>query len=862
MFRVQTESIAKNAFELESLLEDKRLRVDKLVKVRSLLAKLEFLSELPEKLARMIEREHYHDAVALYNKTIRVLTKHASVLSFRNIQLRTEQMMKDLRVMVMGLLEEKSLHMPKLTQYVATLRLMDAPSEIVMQKFLTAHEKRWKEYLIQTDNEIFGGLGQSHRIASGSAGSGVGGRGGGKAGGGKWTRPTIAHGRTIHKTIVTGLLEACKGFVEMFGSHTTIQQVHNASPQAIQSIWSQLQTLVTSVMDQYMDFMTALQITFFAEFRVFRQSNSVNLQRQFQQDMKWCEKREEVGVDWNRYSMDMAMWTNERDAFLTFMRQTITECSLADESMSECKRIAHELLGKDEGEVPVWSQRLCKRYWESVLSKELSYSLLQRCDIWVSSVEKTLPQFIRLCELWRNETLAANDFLIEKESGEERPGPGSTMRAMLHDRTDVLNAWKSMLVNAACVNFSSLAMEVRSVYEVLDCIVVGGGDGTSLGRVTLLSLLSTDTVQNDRYAVKLGSQIRDIRRLLVEYVSGLVCLVQRSSRFPERRTIATSDASDAHGLGTTVLHAQDTGGEWSASVYEEFSVEPLCTVHRAAAGATQVTTAAVTTDEDALFYSSICRKRKDKTEEEGDPAFVGSEAKSLFNAVPLMSLLGCAVLEQLSQRQWMDKLISALIDNAPERLSLAMDMERRSVESNSKQLLTLCSQRLLVHFCDHCNRYTQSLLRQHLISGELTESAFPLDRMLEQMHHQELPVSQAMQRLMAVIDCVSTVACLFFQDTPPAIKVASTIDSRVEMAGNRRNFAAGSAGNAGALPSHRASILLGHTTSGLQLDIERLFSERIVICNYEAIVRAPGHNSMVSTVSKVRCQCLSSLEHR
>jgi len=60
--------------------------VDKLVRIRRLLTRLEFLSELPERLAVMIDKQSYKEAVELYHKTISVLTKHSHVLSFKNIK--------------------------------------------------------------------------------------------------------------------------------------------------------------------------------------------------------------------------------------------------------------------------------------------------------------------------------------------------------------------------------------------------------------------------------------------------------------------------------------------------------------------------------------------------------------------------------------------------------------------------------------------------------------------------------------------------------------------------------------------------------------------------------------------------------
>ena len=86
--RMKMEKIAKTSRRIDANLADNRGKVDKLVRVRRLLSRLEFLSELPEKLAEMISQEHYKEAVQLYSKTIRVLTSHSHVLSFKNIKVR------------------------------------------------------------------------------------------------------------------------------------------------------------------------------------------------------------------------------------------------------------------------------------------------------------------------------------------------------------------------------------------------------------------------------------------------------------------------------------------------------------------------------------------------------------------------------------------------------------------------------------------------------------------------------------------------------------------------------------------------------------------------------------------------------
>eukprot|EP01035_Chromulina_nebulosa_P020213 gene20213-26242_t len=140
--KLKMDKICVTSSNLDESLHEQRSKVDKLIRIRRLLSRLEFLTELPERLQEMIENEMYQPAVQLYNKTIHVLNKHSSVLSFKNIQERTQSMMKDLTGKVINLLDDTSLDTVKLTQYVTILRLMQA-SKI-----------RVSIHLIKDNNEI------------------------------------------------------------------------------------------------------------------------------------------------------------------------------------------------------------------------------------------------------------------------------------------------------------------------------------------------------------------------------------------------------------------------------------------------------------------------------------------------------------------------------------------------------------------------------------------------------------------------------------------------------------------------------------------------------------------------------------
>eukprot|EP00598_Pedospumella_elongata_P004802 CAMPEP_0184980700 /NCGR_PEP_ID=MMETSP1098-20130426/10625_1 /TAXON_ID=89044 /ORGANISM="Spumella elongata, Strain CCAP 955/1" /LENGTH=1140 /DNA_ID=CAMNT_0027504173 /DNA_START=24 /DNA_END=3442 /DNA_ORIENTATION=+ len=228
--RLKMEQIAQGSQALDSVLHPTRCKVDKLVRVRRLLDRLGFLNELPERLEVMITHRHYKEAVQLYNKTIMVLTRHQHVLSFKKIKERTELMMKDLTGKVIDMLEDTNLEAVKLTQYVSVLRLMNAPTQQVSNKLLAAHKQR----SLRMINQFKVSLSNSKAVNSYLAG--------GKEPTSSETASTlqdalqhntklddIANARQFHQSMMVGLIEACKGMIELYSAHSS-EGAHAALP--------------------------------------------------------------------------------------------------------------------------------------------------------------------------------------------------------------------------------------------------------------------------------------------------------------------------------------------------------------------------------------------------------------------------------------------------------------------------------------------------------------------------------------------------------------------------------------------------------------------------------------------------------
>jgi hypothetical protein len=187
---------------------------------------LEFLSELPERLEKMIDQGMYKAAIQLYNKTLSVLKKQSHVLSFKKIQERTESMMIELRAKVLSLFDSQSLDTQQLTEYVDTLRMMGCPRDLIIEKFLAAHKYRFdfssfssssfpssflsscrslkmmKSFRQEIDSALNASSSPTTTHPTGLSS----------------TPPALSVGniRTFHQNIMVGLIETSKGIRDMF----------------------------------------------------------------------------------------------------------------------------------------------------------------------------------------------------------------------------------------------------------------------------------------------------------------------------------------------------------------------------------------------------------------------------------------------------------------------------------------------------------------------------------------------------------------------------------------------------------------------------------------------------------------------
>lgn len=135
-----------------SNLDSNRGKVDKLVSVRRLLKKLQFLFDLPSRLqrcdqhcgltCRCIELEAYDQAVEYYTSSTLVLNDYRHLRSFRTIQDSSDSLMHSLQSKMLSVIQQPSVRMTQLEDFVRLLLKLGHSAADLSTIYLNYHRDR------------------------------------------------------------------------------------------------------------------------------------------------------------------------------------------------------------------------------------------------------------------------------------------------------------------------------------------------------------------------------------------------------------------------------------------------------------------------------------------------------------------------------------------------------------------------------------------------------------------------------------------------------------------------------------------------------------------------------------------------
>lgn len=343
--------IAKSSVQLDASLEAKHNRIDKLVRVRRVLERLEFLSELPEKLSSMIHKEEYQRAVQLYRRTIHVLTQHSQVLSFRKIKERTESMMADLRGKVTDLIEDPNLEAVKLTQYASILRLMEANRQQVCARLLEAHRQR-SVRMIRQFTVTLSSVADANALTMDDS----------------TLSSSADKAKRFHQDLIIGLIETCKGLHELYSAspaslafrkqasrdgsgsprgrtsssdsalgssegQLSLPKEDPITPEEIMQAISQFQSLLREALPSYKTCLVNAANAFFDRYNKCAEAHQT---LQETTDNESDDNESSVARSIRASQLQLFDLDDERQAWIMLIRQTIMDCKFCDKQVADC----------------------------------------------------------------------------------------------------------------------------------------------------------------------------------------------------------------------------------------------------------------------------------------------------------------------------------------------------------------------------------------------------------------------------------------------------------------------------------------------------------------------------------------------
>lgn len=140
------DEIADKSERINSSLASKRSQIDKLVRVRRLLKRLEFFFELPQRLQQCIDEGLFAQAVKYFKIARETLREYSHVASFSNIQAESEQLMDALRTRLKTQIQDTD-QPSQMNDLVRLLLDLDVPAEDLRPQLLHCHEQCFTQIL-------------------------------------------------------------------------------------------------------------------------------------------------------------------------------------------------------------------------------------------------------------------------------------------------------------------------------------------------------------------------------------------------------------------------------------------------------------------------------------------------------------------------------------------------------------------------------------------------------------------------------------------------------------------------------------------------------------------------------------------
>nr|CCA21969.1 fatfree family protein putative [Albugo laibachii Nc14] len=127
--------ITKKSEEINVALAPHRIKTEKLISVRRLLKRLDFLFQLPQRLESSVKNKDYDDAIKYFLVARRILSRYEHITSFKTIQNDSEKIMTELQTLLKDTLKN-----PTVPSTLVSLQTLNCCTDTERQQFLEWHQ--------------------------------------------------------------------------------------------------------------------------------------------------------------------------------------------------------------------------------------------------------------------------------------------------------------------------------------------------------------------------------------------------------------------------------------------------------------------------------------------------------------------------------------------------------------------------------------------------------------------------------------------------------------------------------------------------------------------------------------------------
>ncbi len=379
-------------------------------------------------------------------------------------------MMSDLRTKVITLLDDVNLQPHSLTQHVSVLRLMEAPRNQVIEKFINAHKLRTERAVSSFNKYINSAINTPTTDST----------------------EIITEVRKFHQLFIAGLIESCKGTNELFceaderntviytpNSNSKIGKSNSAegkhsndqflSPPRVRANSSHIThscytdpSVTKKDAARTNELLSSLFTAIIPEYTRALQLILVNFVKKYN---NFCDAAQTGSTDGNSSTnMQLLMYDleEEKQQWIMLIRQSILDCQYLESSFVECVK----LLNSHNDDISIPSDRFYTSKFTNamteVLDKQVRGSLVRRVHSIRKNLQEKIPEMVKLCTniALPSTNTASNPF-------DDDASIAVSTRTSIQSNTSLLQGLIGGIVDNIVTTFNEMCNDIKPFLELV-----------------------------------------------------------------------------------------------------------------------------------------------------------------------------------------------------------------------------------------------------------------------------------------------------------------------------------------------------------------------------------------------------------